>query len=202
MSKHRGHPAKRAKHNIMGLKNQSRQQSLSNTSDNSSNSDYSDSLGLDLTELDCLAYLEVDSDHSDNDNEADWDEVAQEEFQDRLFQLVAQIEEDQRDAGDTDWLNGEESRERAIENSARKTSEQLDHATDGKHSNIAVSVSNLGEYSSAEGNVLLVLVLQFDLAVPDTLRMLILRGDRIDRGEDGVQVNDTVAEKEKKKSRP
>ncbi|KAJ7937738.1 hypothetical protein B0H13DRAFT_1852372 [Mycena leptocephala] len=85
------------------LKNQSRQQSLSNTSDNSSSGDYSDSSGLDLTELDCLAYLEVDSDHSDNDNEADWDEVAQEEFQDRLFQLIAQIE-DRRDAGDADWV--------------------------------------------------------------------------------------------------
>jgi hypothetical protein len=80
MSKYRGRPAKQAKHNITGLKNQSRQQSLSNTSDNSSNSNYSDFLGLD-----CLAYLEVDSDHSDNDNEADWDKVAQEEFQDRLF---------------------------------------------------------------------------------------------------------------------
>jgi hypothetical protein len=72
MSKHRGRPAKRAKHNITGLKNQSRQQqSLSNTSDNSSDGDYSDSGGLELTELDCLAYLEVDSDHSDNNNEAD-----------------------------------------------------------------------------------------------------------------------------------
>ncbi|KAJ7914660.1 hypothetical protein B0H13DRAFT_1872784 [Mycena leptocephala] len=103
MRKHRGRPTKRAKRNITGLKNQSRQQSLSNTSDNS-RGDYSDSSGLDLTELDCLAYLEVDSDHSDDDNEADWDEVAQEEFQDRLFQLIAQIEEDRRDAGDTDWV--------------------------------------------------------------------------------------------------
>jgi hypothetical protein len=104
MNKQRGRPSKRAKHNITGLKNQSRQQSLPDASDNSSDSDYSDSSGLDLTELDSLAYLEVDSDHSDNDNEADWDEVAQEEFQDRLFQLLAQIEEDQGDAGDTDWI--------------------------------------------------------------------------------------------------
>jgi hypothetical protein len=37
----------------------------------------------------------VDSDHSDNDNEVDWDEVANEEFQDCLFGLLAQIEEDQ-----------------------------------------------------------------------------------------------------------
>jgi hypothetical protein len=51
-----------------------------------------------------VAYLEVDSDHSDNDNEADWDEVAQEEFQDCLFQLIAQTEEDQQDAGDADWV--------------------------------------------------------------------------------------------------
>jgi hypothetical protein len=51
-----------------------------------------------------LAYLEVDSDHSDNNNEADWDEVADEEFQEHLFQLVAQIEEDRRNAGDTDWV--------------------------------------------------------------------------------------------------
>ncbi|KAJ7814489.1 hypothetical protein B0H13DRAFT_1924815 [Mycena leptocephala] len=89
MSKRRGRPPKRAKHNITGVRNQSRQQSrqqsLSDTSGNSSDSDgdYSDSHDLDLTELDSLAFLEVDSDHDDNDNEADWDEVAKEEFQDR-----------------------------------------------------------------------------------------------------------------------
>ncbi|KAF8137917.1 hypothetical protein K438DRAFT_1786203 [Mycena galopus ATCC 62051] len=110
MSKSRGRPPKRAKRNISGLRNQSRQQStqqsLSDISGNSSdsNGDYSDSEGLDLTELDSLAFLEVDSDHDDSDNEADWDEVAKEEFQDRLFELLAQIEEDQRDAGDSDWI--------------------------------------------------------------------------------------------------
>jgi hypothetical protein len=86
MSKHRGLPTKCAKHNISGLRNQSSQQSrqpsLSDVSGNSdSNGDYSDSEGLDLTELDSLAFLEVDSDHEDSDNEADWDEVAKEEFQ-------------------------------------------------------------------------------------------------------------------------
>jgi hypothetical protein len=100
MSKHRGRPAKRAKCNITGLKNQSRQQSVSEASDNSSDGDYSDSETLDLAELDSVAYLEADSDHDDDDNEADWDEVAQEDFQERLFTLLAQIEEDRRDAGD------------------------------------------------------------------------------------------------------
>lgn len=108
MQRGRGRPSKRAKRNITGLKNQSRQQprqqSSPEASDNSSEDDYSDSEALDLAELDSLAYLEVDSDHSDNDNEDDWDEVAQAEFQDRLFNLLAQIEEDQRDAGDNDWI--------------------------------------------------------------------------------------------------
>ncbi|KAJ7036713.1 hypothetical protein C8F04DRAFT_1094175, partial [Mycena alexandri] len=92
------------KHNISGLKNQSRQQSVPEASDNSSDGDYSDSEGLDLTELDSLAYLELDSDHSDHDEEADWDEVAQTEFHERLLGLITQIEEDRRDAGDTDWV--------------------------------------------------------------------------------------------------
>jgi hypothetical protein len=77
---------------------------LSDTSANTSDGDYSDSGGLELRDFDCLAYLEVDSDHADSDNEVDWDEVAKEEFQDHLFQLLAQIEEDRRDAGDTDWI--------------------------------------------------------------------------------------------------
>lgn len=117
MSKRRGRPTKRAKHNISGLRNQSsrqsRQPSLSDISGNSSDSDgdYSDSEGLDLTELDSLAFLEVDSDHEDSDNEADWDEVAKEEFQDRLFQLLAQIEEDRRDAGDSDWIPSRQASE-------------------------------------------------------------------------------------------
>jgi hypothetical protein len=104
MQPRRGRPNKRAKHNISGLRNQSRPQSAPEASNNSSDGDYSDSEVLDLAELDSLAYLEVDSDHSDNDNEADWDEVAQAQFQDRLFGLLAQIEEDQRDAGDDDWV--------------------------------------------------------------------------------------------------
>jgi hypothetical protein len=104
MQPRRGRPSKRAKHNISGLKNQSRKPPSPEASSNSSGGDYSDSETLDLAELDSLAYLEVDSDHSDNDNEVDWDEVANEEFQDRLFGLLAQIEEDQRDAGDDDWV--------------------------------------------------------------------------------------------------
>ncbi|KAJ7934109.1 hypothetical protein B0H13DRAFT_1855586 [Mycena leptocephala] len=104
MAGRRGRPAKRAKRNMSGLKNQSRQQFVPEASDSSSDGDYSDSEPLDLTELDSLAYLEVDSDHSDSDKEADWDEVVQEKFQERLFGLIAQIEEDQRDAGDNDWI--------------------------------------------------------------------------------------------------
>jgi hypothetical protein len=116
MSKRRGRPTKRAKHNISGLRNQSSQQSrqpsLSDISGNSdSNGDYSDSEGLDLTELDSLAFLEVDSDHEDSDNEADWDEVAKEEFQVRLFRFLAQIEEDQQDAGDSDWIPSRQASE-------------------------------------------------------------------------------------------
>ncbi|KAJ7788027.1 hypothetical protein B0H14DRAFT_3162834 [Mycena olivaceomarginata] len=80
-----------------------------NSSD--SNGDYSDSEGLDLTELDSLAFLEVNSDHEDSDNEADWDEVAKEEFQDRLFRFLAQIEEDRQDAGDSDWIPSRQASE-------------------------------------------------------------------------------------------
>jgi hypothetical protein len=99
-----GRPSKHAKHNISGFKNQSRKSPSLEASSNASGGDYSDSETLDLAELDTLAYLEVDSDHSDNDNEVDWDEVANEEFQDHLFGLLAQIEEDQQDAGDDDWV--------------------------------------------------------------------------------------------------
>ncbi|KAJ7303064.1 hypothetical protein DFH08DRAFT_826049 [Mycena albidolilacea] len=66
-------------------KNQSRKPPSPEASSNSSGSDYSDSETLDLAELDSLAYLEMNSDHSDNDNEVDWDEVANEEFQDRCL---------------------------------------------------------------------------------------------------------------------
>ncbi|KAJ6561653.1 hypothetical protein B0H19DRAFT_1068406 [Mycena capillaripes] len=104
MAVRRGRPPKGAKRNISGLKNQSRQPSLNKTADNSSDSDYSDSEALDLAELDSLAYLEVDSDHSDSDNEANWDEIAQEKFQDCLVALMIQNEEDRRDAGDADWI--------------------------------------------------------------------------------------------------
>ncbi|KAJ6475499.1 hypothetical protein C8R45DRAFT_1102777 [Mycena sanguinolenta] len=118
MSTHRGRPAKRVKRNISGLRNQPKQQSLpkqpdslGNTSGNSSDGDYCDLDGLDLTELDCLAFLEVDSDHDDDDNEADWEEIAKTEFQESLFELLAKIEEDTRDAGDTDWIPSAEAYE-------------------------------------------------------------------------------------------
>ncbi|KAJ7024812.1 hypothetical protein C8F04DRAFT_1192105 [Mycena alexandri] len=103
----RRHPAKCAKQNITGPRNQSRPQNLSpeSGSENSSDGDYSDSEVLDITELDSFAYLEVDTDHDSNNNEADWEEVAQADFQDRLFALIAQIEEDKRDAGDNDWMH-------------------------------------------------------------------------------------------------
>lgn len=49
--------------------------------------DFGDSETLDIGELDSLTYLEVDSDHDDSDNEADWEEVATDEFQERLLSL-------------------------------------------------------------------------------------------------------------------
>ena len=59
---------------------------------------------MNLSEMDSLMYLEVDSDHDDDDNEADWDEVADEEFQERLLEMIVKMEEDRRDAGDYDWI--------------------------------------------------------------------------------------------------
>ncbi|KAJ7798144.1 hypothetical protein B0H13DRAFT_1933806 [Mycena leptocephala] len=97
---------------MAGLRNQgSRQRSVSaaptqspSPAETPSPSDFGDSTEIDIGELDSLTYLEVDSDHDDGDNEADWDEVAQEEFHNRLLGMIAKIEEDHRDAGDDDWI--------------------------------------------------------------------------------------------------
>ncbi|KAJ7021929.1 hypothetical protein C8F04DRAFT_1194977 [Mycena alexandri] len=113
MAVRRGRPSKRGKRNISGLRNQpgniSRAGSSSEANTRSpsppeSVEDFSDSEILDIAELDSITYLEVDSDHDDNSDEADWDEVASEEFQERLLEMIAKMEEDRRDAGDEDWL--------------------------------------------------------------------------------------------------
>ncbi|KAJ7914021.1 hypothetical protein B0H13DRAFT_1873365 [Mycena leptocephala] len=125
----RGRPSKRTKHNISGLKNQPRQPSSPEASDNSSDGDYSDSEALDLTELDSFAYLEVDSDHSDDNNEADWDE----------------IEEDRRDAGDTDWVPPDKAYEAKQAAERRKPGEYIkgpDTASKSKRTQQRYAASN------------------------------------------------------------
>ncbi|KAJ6453137.1 hypothetical protein C8R45DRAFT_1112647 [Mycena sanguinolenta] len=109
MSARRGRPSKRAKKNISGLKNQSRQASSPESPARSpspaeSLGDYFDTQIPDTVELDSITYLEVDTDHDDSDNEADWDEIAENEFNNRLLEMVAQIEDDRLDAEDDDWM--------------------------------------------------------------------------------------------------
>ncbi|KAJ7480947.1 hypothetical protein FB451DRAFT_1171521 [Mycena latifolia] len=110
MAGRRGRPAKRAKRNITGLRNQSSRAESSPASSPEppaspeSVDDFGDSDTLDVGELNSLMYLEVDSDHDDDDNEADWEEVATEKFQKHLLALIAKIEEDRRDAEDEDWI--------------------------------------------------------------------------------------------------
>ncbi|KAJ7485785.1 hypothetical protein FB451DRAFT_1169017 [Mycena latifolia] len=123
MSARRGRPAKCAKKNISGLKNQpssSRPASLPDSLAHSptrspspaeSLDDYSDAEIPDSIELDSLTYLEVDTDHNDSDNEADWDEVAVEDFNSRLLGMLAQIEEDRYDAQDDDWIPSQQAYE-------------------------------------------------------------------------------------------
>ncbi|KAJ7438605.1 hypothetical protein FB451DRAFT_1192545 [Mycena latifolia] len=112
-----GHPAKRAKRNLTGLRNQSSRADYSPKSSPEPPSspesvdDFGDSEALDISELNSLMYLEVNSDHDDNDNEADWEEVATEELQEHLLALIAKIEEDQRDAADEDWIPSREAAE-------------------------------------------------------------------------------------------
>ncbi|KAJ7445374.1 hypothetical protein B0H11DRAFT_2249508 [Mycena galericulata] len=50
--------------------------------------DSGDSEAMNLLEMDSLMYLEVDSDQDDDDTEADWDEVADEDFQEHLLEIV------------------------------------------------------------------------------------------------------------------
>ncbi|KAF8130400.1 hypothetical protein K438DRAFT_2134895 [Mycena galopus ATCC 62051] len=109
MATRRGRPAKRAKRNISGLKNQPRLASSPESPTRSPSptdtlGDYSDTQIPDDMELDSIMYLEVDTDHDDNDNEADWDEIAEKEFNNRLLEMVAQMEEDRLDAEDDDWI--------------------------------------------------------------------------------------------------
>jgi phage pi2 protein 07 len=109
MATRRGRPAKRAKKNISGLKNQPRPASSPESparspSPTDSLGDYSDTEILDTMEMDSIMYLEADTDHDDDDNEADWDEIAENEFNTRLLEMVAQMEEDRLDAEDDDWI--------------------------------------------------------------------------------------------------
>ncbi|KAJ7447116.1 hypothetical protein B0H11DRAFT_1929817 [Mycena galericulata] len=110
-----GRPPKRAKRNISGLRNQGSRQSSSSAAptrdpsptDSDDIGDYvdsGDSEAMNLLEMDSLMYLEVDSDQDDDDTEADWDEVADEDFQERLLEMIVKMEEDRRDAGDDDWI--------------------------------------------------------------------------------------------------
>ncbi|KAJ6546396.1 hypothetical protein DFH09DRAFT_1087719 [Mycena vulgaris] len=73
--------------------------------------DSGNSEAMNLSEMDSLLYLEVDSDHDDDNNEADWDEVADEEFQERLLEMILKMEEDHRDVGDDDWIPTREAAE-------------------------------------------------------------------------------------------
>ncbi|KAJ7712675.1 hypothetical protein B0H16DRAFT_1702766 [Mycena metata] len=116
MAPRRGRPAKRARRNISGLKNQPRQESSPESparspSPTDSLGDYSDTQIPDDLELDSIMYLEVDTDHDDNDNEADWDEIAEAEFNNRLLEMIAQMEEDRLDADDNDWMPTNEAYE-------------------------------------------------------------------------------------------
>lgn len=105
-----GRPKKRTKRNISGLKNQDIQKPPTPSSPSRSPSpaeslsDYGDMEIPDIAELDSIAYLEVDTDHDDNYNEEDWEEIATEDFNKCLLDMVSQIEEDRQDAGDNDWL--------------------------------------------------------------------------------------------------
>ncbi|KAJ6470466.1 hypothetical protein C8R45DRAFT_937375 [Mycena sanguinolenta] len=103
MAAHHGRPSKRAKKYISGLKNQSRQPS-SPESPAESLGDYFDTQIPDTVELDSITYLEVDTDHDDSDNEADWDEIAENEFNNCLLEMVAQMEDDRLDAEVNDWI--------------------------------------------------------------------------------------------------
>ncbi|KAJ7436542.1 hypothetical protein FB451DRAFT_1193838 [Mycena latifolia] len=67
-------------------------------------SDYGDMEIPDIAELDSIAYLEVDTDHDDNYNEEDQEEIATENFNKCLLDMISRIEEDRQDAGDNDWL--------------------------------------------------------------------------------------------------
>ncbi|KAJ7814049.1 hypothetical protein B0H13DRAFT_2465431 [Mycena leptocephala] len=116
MATRHGRPAKRAKKNISGLKNQPRPASSPESparspSPTDSLGDYSDTQILDTMEMDSIMYLEVDTDHDDDDNEADWDEIAENEFNNRLLEMVAQMEEDRLDAEDNDWIPTKEAYE-------------------------------------------------------------------------------------------
>ncbi|KAJ7502214.1 hypothetical protein B0H11DRAFT_2223687 [Mycena galericulata] len=110
-----GRPPKQAKRNISGPRNQGSRQSSSSAAptrdpsptDSDDIGDYGDSgdsEAMNLLEMDSLMYLEVDSDQDDDDTEADWDEVADEDFQERLLEMIVKMEEDRRDAGDDDWI--------------------------------------------------------------------------------------------------
>ncbi|KAJ7801773.1 hypothetical protein B0H13DRAFT_2497390 [Mycena leptocephala] len=115
MATHHGRPAKRAKKNISGLKNQPRPASSPESpacspSPTDSLGDYSDTQILDTMEMDSIMYLEVDTDHDDSD-EADWDKIAENEFNNRLLEMAAQMEEDRLDAEDDDWIPTKEAYE-------------------------------------------------------------------------------------------
>ncbi|KAJ7495718.1 hypothetical protein B0H11DRAFT_2227238 [Mycena galericulata] len=155
-----GRPPKRAKHNISGLRNQGSRQSSSsaaptrNPSPAESSDDFGDfgdsgdSEDMNLLEMDSLMYLEVDSDHDDNDNEADWDEVADEEFQERLLEMIVKMEEDRRDAGDDDWIptrQAAEAKRRKHEGRPTEYMKGPDTASKSKRTQQRYAKSNRGQ---------------------------------------------------------
>ncbi|KAJ7936628.1 hypothetical protein B0H13DRAFT_2303681 [Mycena leptocephala] len=89
--------SKHAKYKISGLKNQSSRLASSPEAPARSPSPQSPDDCSDSNDL-------VDTDHDDDDNEADWEEIASEESQERLLGLIVKVQENLRDAGDDDGI--------------------------------------------------------------------------------------------------